>query len=165
MGFKGKFEMTSSSRLAGTRVWSFVLKCTNLFMSETVDCMICDEHHQHPFYFRQQTFKAGKSYRFDFDSVDWDWSQGDFFAILGSGDKIVKTWEFRRKIYGPGECPDCHGTHRCKKCHGEGFVYPHGEIWNFKTCPACGGTGECQTCDVPVREPRGGGGPTGLHPF
>ena len=53
MSFSGKFELTTSTRVSGVRIYSFVLKCTNLLMSETVDCMISDEFQQQtPFYFR-----------------------------------------------------------------------------------------------------------------
>ena len=162
MSFKGKFELTTSKRLSGFRLYSFVLKCTNLFQSETLDCMISDEEHRQPFYFRNQTFKAGRSYRFDFDTVDWQWYQHDYFAILGKGDKILQKWQLNLKEYAPGECPECHGTLKCKKCKGEGFVYPADRIWEFKTCPACGGTGVCQTCEIPKRPGRFGGGATGI---
>ena len=162
MSFKGSFELTTSNRMHGFRLWSFVLKCTNLFQSETVDCMISDEFGRQPFFFRQQTFKAGRSYRFDYDTVDWTWHQHDFFAILGNGDKIVQKWQLNLKEYAQGECPDCHGTHKCRKCNGEGFVYPHGHVWEFQTCDACGGTGTCQRCDIPYRPGRFGGPPTGI---
>ena len=162
MSFSGKFERVPQKRIANTILYSFVLKNTDWFGSTKVDCMISDEFGQQPFYFRDQTFKAGRSYRFDLDTVDWTWCQHDFFAILGKNDKIVKKWELNLKEYGPGECPECHGTHKCKKCNGEGFIYPKGQIWNFKTCDACGGTGACARCDIPYRQYRGGGGPTGI---
>lgn len=162
MGFKGKFELTTSTRISGVRFHSFVLKCTNLLLSETVDCMISDEHNRQPFFFRGQTFKAGRSYRFDFDTVDWQWCQHDYFAILDNNDKIVKKWQLNLKEYKPGECPECHGTLKCKKCNGQGVVYPHGRMWEYKTCDACGGTGTCHTCDIPRRPGRFGGPPTGI---
>lgn len=162
MGFKGKFELTTSTRLPEVRFHSFILKCTNLLLSETVDCMISDEHNQQPFYFRGQTFKAGRSYRFDFDTVDWQWCQHDFFAILGKNDKVVKKWQLNLKEYKPGECPECHGTLKCKKCNGQGFIYPRGRMWEYKTCDACGGAGTCHTCDIPRRAGRFGGSPTGI---
>ena len=52
--------------------------------------------------------------------------------------------------YAPGECPECHGTHRCGTCHGKGYVHNF-NTHTIDTCPACGGTGECQTCYIPVR--------------
>ena len=77
-------------------------------------------------------------------------------------DKIVKKWQLNLKEYGPGECPDCHGTKQCRKCHGQGFLFPLGHPELFKTCQACGGTGTCQRCDIPVRQLPSGGGPTGI---
>lgn len=162
MGLKGKFELTTSNRLSGFRFYSFVLKCTNLFQSETVDCMISYDGCLQPFIFRNQTFKAGRSYRFDFDTVDWQWYQHDFFAILDKNDIIVEKWQLNLKEYGPGECPECHGTLKCRKCNGQGFIYPPGRVWEYKMCDACGGTGTCHRCDVPKRPGRFGGPPTGI---
>jgi|GEM_PF-6166132 hypothetical protein len=124
MSFNGKFELAPQKRLAGTVMYSFVLKNTSWFGSETIDCMISDEFGRQPFYFRGVKLKAGRSYRFDFDTENWTWCQHDFFAILGKNDKIVKKWQLNLKEYGPGECPDCHGTKQCRKCHGQGFIYP-----------------------------------------
>ena len=162
MSFSGKFELTPQKRLAGTIMYSFVLKNTSWFGSDTVDCMISDEFGRQPFYFRGVKFKAGRSYRFDFDTENWTWCQHDFFAILGKNDKIVKKWQLNLKEYGPGECPECHGTKQCKKCHGQGFIYPLGHPELFKTCQACGGTGTCQRCEIPYRQYPSGGGPTGI---
>lgn len=160
--YKGHFELHPQQRLAGTLLYSFVLKCTKWFGSETVDCMICDAYGQQPWFFRRQTFQARRSYRFDFDSVNWTWYQHDYFAILGKNDKIVEKWQLNLKEYRPGECPECHGTKKCNKCHGQGYIYPPGRTWEFKTCDRCGGTGECIRCDVPIREYKLGGGPTGI---
>ena len=115
MSFKGKFELTTSTRVSGVRIYSFVLKCTNLFQSEKVDCLIGYEGCPQPFIFRDQTFKAGRSYRFDFDTVDWQWYQHDYFAILGKNDKIVEKWQLNLKEYKPGECPECHEDDREKE--------------------------------------------------
>lgn len=162
MGFKGKFELTTSTRISGARFYSFVLKCTNLLLGETVDYMISDEFNQRPFYYRNQTFKAGRSYRFDFDTVDWEWCQHDYFAILGKNDKVIKKWQLNLKEYKPGECPECHGTLKCKKCNGQGFIYQQGIMMEYKACDACGGTGICQTCFIPRRAAHFGGPPTGI---
>lgn len=166
MSFSGNFELVPQKRLMGTLLYSFVLKNTSWFGSDTIDCMISYEGCPQPFFFRNQTFKAGMSYRFDFDTVDWTWHQHDFFAILGKGDKIERMWQLNLKEYGPGECPDCHGTKKCKKCHGKGFIYPLGKPWEYKSCDACGGTGTCQRCDIPIRQQSWGGGPSGIgHGF
>lgn len=162
MSFKGYFELAPQKRLMNTLMYSFVLKNTSWFGSDTIDCMICDEYGQEPWYFRAQVLKAGRSYRFDLDTVNWTWCQHDYFAILGKNDRIVQKWQLNLKEYRPGECPECHGTKKCRKCNGGGFVYPMGHPEQFKTCPDCGGTGTCHTCDIPVRTYRGGGGPTGI---
>lgn len=165
MGWKGTFSRIQSTRLRGTSMISFTLKNDNLLLSEKVDIAIFDSYGQQPFYFRGQELKAGKSLRFDYDTVGWTWCQGDRIAILGKNDKIKEVWTLQMKEYAPGECPECHGTHRCGTCNGQGFVYPSGKVESFQTCPHCGGTGICPTCDVPYRTPKAGGGPTGLRPF
>lgn len=162
MGFSGKFELAPQKRLANSLLYSFVLTNTRWLGKETVDCMISDEFGQQPWYFRDQTFLAGRSYRFDFDTVDWQWCQHDYFAILGKNDKIIQKWQLNLKEYRPGECPDCHGTKKCKKCHGQGFIYPPNRIWEYKMCDSCGGTGMCYRCDVPKRSGYFGGVPTGI---
>jgi len=162
MGFSGRFEMVTSPRGYNARLWSFVLTCNNLLRSETVDCMISDARGQNPFFFRDQTFSPRTSYRFDYDTVDWMWYNDDFFAIIDHNNRILERWDLKLKVYGPGECPSCHGTKKCRRCNGEGFVYPKGKLWEFQNCPDCGGTGVCQTCEVPIRKPRFGGPPTGI---
>ena len=52
MSFSGRFELAPQKRLAGTILYSFVLKNTSWFGSDTIDCMISDEYGQQPFYFR-----------------------------------------------------------------------------------------------------------------
>lgn len=167
MSFKGTFSRYASGRLCGLVFIRFSLKCTNLMFGETIDLAIFPSDGSQPWYFRNLKFKAGQTYAFDYDSVEWNWSQGDYAAILGPGDKIVQKWILQLKEYGPGECPECHGTHKCRYCHGTGFVNLPGtqDLWEQEYCPHCGGTGICQTCDIPRRKPRFGGPPTGLHPF
>lgn len=167
MGFKGKFSRVQSQRLAGTIIVSFSLKCTNLLMGETVDLGIFPSDGSQPWYYRGLKFKAGQTYVINFDTENWNWCQGDYVAILGKNDKITDKWQLKLKEYAPGECPECHGTHKCKKCRGTGFVNPPGtrNLWEQVSCPDCGGTGICHTCDIPRRQPRFGGPPTGLHPF
>jgi len=161
MGFKVYFELGTSHRLSGFRFYSFVLKNTDWFGSETIDCMISDEYGQQPWYFRDQKLKTGRSYRFDFDTVNWTWCQHDFFAIFGKNDKILQKWQLNLKEYGPGECPECHGTLKCKFCNGQGYLFNSDTI-QVKMCKHCGGTGTCQRCDIPYREGRMGGRPTGI---
>ena len=167
MSFKGTFSRYTSKRLHGCVLISFSLKCTNLMFGETIDVGIFPSDGSQPWYYRSLKFKAGQTYVFNFDSIDWNWYQGDYVAILGAGNKIIQKWVLQLKEYGPGECPDCHGTHKCRHCRGTGFVNPAGtrDLWEQVISPKCGGTGICQTCDVPKRSPRFGGPPTGLHPF
>lgn len=165
MSWKGKFERIPSTRLGGTMMISFTLRNDNLLFSEKVDIAIYDSFGQQPFYSRNRKLEAGKSLRFDFDTVGWTWCQGDKLAILDKKGRIDQCWELNMKEYGPGECPECHGTHKCGNCNGLGYVYPRRKIEEYKTCPHCGGSGVCPTCDVPYRTPKAGGGPTGLHQF
>lgn len=167
MSFKGTFSRFASTRLHGSILISFSLKCTNLMFGETVDVGIFPSDGSQPWYYRGLKFKSGQTYIFNYDSIDWNWCQGDYAAILGAGNKIVQKWTLQLKEYAPGECPECHGTHKCHDCHGTGFVNPSGtrHLWEQVQCPKCGGTGICQTCDIPRRAFRFGGPPTGLHPF
>lgn len=167
MSFKGTFLRYASNRLHGSILISFSLKCTNILFGETVDVGIFPSDGSQPWYYRSLKFKSGQTYVFNFDSIDWNWCQGDYAAILGADNKIIQKWTLQLKEYGPGECPECHGTHKCHNCRGTGFVNPSGtrHLWEQVQCSKCGGTGICQTCDIPRRAPRFGGPPTGLHPF
>ena len=160
--FKGKFETYTSSRMGGFVFHSFVLKCTKWFGSETVDCMISYPNNPNPWYWRNQKFEARHSYQFNFDTVDWQWHNHDFFAILDKKGNIVQKWELNLKEYGPGECPDCHGTHKCKYCNGKGFTFPPSHPEQNQMCKHCGGTGTCQKCNIPTRQGGMGGPPTGI---
>lgn len=163
MGFSGTFKRKPSQRGYGVTLYSFTLKCTNFFQSETVDIGIFPSNGSQPWYFRDQILRAGKSYDFDYDTVGWQWYNHDYIAILDKNDRPIHKWELKLKEYGPGECPQCHGTRKCKQCSGDGYVYPRGKMWQLKTCPSCGGTGVCQECDVPTRGPSfGGSSPRGI---
>lgn len=150
MGLTGSFSWIQSVRRSGRKAVSFTLKCTNFLQAETFDAVIMaqDENVQ-PMMFRQLRLNAGKSYRFDFDTVGWDWCQGDIFAILNKKGEIDQKWPLEIQSYAPGECPDCHGTHVCMKCRGQGSYWDNGQT--LVTCRTCGGTGVCQTCYVPTR--------------
>ena len=93
---------------------------------------------------------TNESFIFNYDSCGWDWCQGDFFAILGKNDKIQKRWDLNLKVYGRGECPECHGSHRCVKCNGTGTIR-NSHNHTIDSCPTCNGTGICQKCYVPMR--------------
>ena len=144
MSLSGKFELVPQKRLAGTVLYSFVLKNTSWFGSDTVDCMISYEGCPQPFMFRNQTFKAGRSYRFDFDTVDWAWHNHDFFAILDKKGNVLKKWELNLKEYGPGECPECHGRKGWQGKYIEPYDHwdgPMGGYYEWHECPRCKGKG------------------------
>lgn len=138
-------------RQGGRKAISFTLTCTNLFQSETIDAAIVDGTGQlQPMIFRQQTIKAKESLRFDFDTVDWDWCQGDIFAVLDKKGQMGQKWVLNLKTYAPGECPECHSTHKCRQCNGTGMIF-HRPTHTYNHCEVCNGTGICQTCFVPIR--------------
>ena len=121
MGLKGQFNWIQSLRLGGRKAISFTLKCTNLLGDETFDAAIIDgSGASQPMYFTNQSIPARKSLRFDYDTVGWDWCQGDRFVILDKRGKIKTEWTVNMKTYAYGECPSCHGTHRCSHCSGNG---------------------------------------------
>lgn len=150
MGLKGKFEWYNSLRLGGRKAISFILSCDNLFQGETFDCAIMANNGlAQPMIFRKLKLKAKQFLQFNFDTVDWQWNNGDTFVILGKNDSIKKKWPLSLQMYASGECPECHGTHKCRKCSGKGFLnLPNHRVVQ---CDVCAGTGICQTCYVPQR--------------
>lgn len=152
MSLKGKFEWFNSIQQGGKKAISFTLTCKSMFMSETFDCAIMDSSGQQPSQIRRQIkLKPNESFIFNYDTCGWNWCVGDYFAIIDSkNDSIIKRWDVDVKVYGRGECPECHGSHRCSRCNGTGIVhnpYTH----TMSQCTTCSGTGVCQTCYVPVR--------------
>lgn len=152
MSFRGKFEQTTSLRQGGKKTYSFTLTCKNMLMPETFDCAIMDSSGQQPTQFhRHLKLKANESKVFNFDTCGWDWCQGDSFVILDKNDKPKQRWDLKLKIYARGECPECHGSHKCIKCNGSGVIkdiHTH----TISSCRSCNGTGICQKCHVPIRE-------------
>ena len=110
----------------------------------------CTSLQLQPMIFRQQTIKAKESLRFDFDTVDWNWCQGDMFSILDKKGQMGQKWVLNLKTYAPGECPECHSTHKCRQCNGTGMIF-HRPTHTYNQCEACNGTGICQTCFIPLR--------------
>lgn len=154
MNFRGEFEWIQSLRLGGRKAISFTLKCTNLLTSESFDAAILDgSGARQPMYFTGQSLSARKSLRFDYDTVGWDWCQGDKFVILNKKGKIREEWVANMKTYAYGECPSCHGTHRCPQCAGSGRITDR-RTHMVETCQACAGTGQCQTCYLPMHSPQ-----------
>lgn len=170
MGFKHKFERVPIAYGKNTSLlqWSLTITCTNWMMGETVNIGLFPSDGSQPWYFRDVHFKAGGSYRFDKQTVDWFWYQGDYAAILGPGDKIIQKFEFIRKEYGPGECPECHGTKKCKACGGRAYSFKPAPGSLYRTelthCSHCNG-GICPTCSIDYRKPNSFQGPTGLKQF
>lgn len=150
MGLKGNFEWYNSLRRGGLKSITFILTCDNLLQGETFDCaLMAGNGLEQPMIFRQLKLKAKQSYQFNFDTVGWQWSNGDAFVILGKNDSIKKKWPLNIQMYAPGECPECHGSLKCSKCFGKGYInLPNHTI---EHCQVCAGTGICQTCFVPQR--------------
>ncbi len=168
MGFSVSFQLKSSARLHGVLSYMCVLKCTNLMFSDTVTVALTPSDGSQPWYFKDLKFGPGTQYEFSYDTVDWMWCQDDVISVLDKNGKVLESWRFHKTEYGPGECPDCHGTKRCRACHGQAFIFnsrTFDSSLDSMTCQKCGGTGICQTCDIPYRARRSGGGPTGLKPF
>lgn len=164
MGFSGTFKRKASQRAFHLVLYSFTLKCTNLFQSETVDIGFFPSNGNQPWYWRNVKLRAGKQYDFDYDTENIQWYNHDRIAILDKNSNPIPeyTWELKLKEYGPGECPKCHGTKQCRTCNGKGYLSVRGEILG-KMCPDCGGTGICHECEVPTRGPGSfTGGPRGI---
>lgn len=158
MSFKGKFIRyihKSGTDKVGSMVssystWSFSLTNTNWFGSKKVKAFITDYYQRHS---REYPFEArsGKTYNFNIGTIDWDWCQGDVFILFDEHGKEIDHWDFFLKEYAPGECPECHGTKKCGKCHGNSIKL-NKDIYSdnlYSECPQCSGTGVCQTCYIP----------------
>ena len=105
MGLKGDFSWIQCMRQGGRKAISFTLTCNNMLQSETFDAAIIDGSAQlQPMMFRQLNLPAKKSLRFDFDTVGWDWCQGDTFAILDKKGQVDKKWQLNLKVPAPGDC-------------------------------------------------------------
>lgn len=150
MSFTGKFNRVLSQK-SEVIIYSFSLTCTNWVQSETIDFMLSDAQNVQPQVYRRKTIKAGNTFTFNSDTCGWQWCQGDFFAILNKNGKIDQSWQLRIKEYAPGECPECHGTHQCGHCRGQGVWADLKYGTGIQTCQYCGGTGFCSTCNIPRR--------------
>lgn len=163
MSFKVTYELRPSRNFGGIPTYACIIKCTNLLLGETVDIALIPSNGDQPWVFRNVKFNATQSREFSEATVNWTWCQNDSIAIIDSHGHIKQQWPFRLKEYRPGECPDCHGTHKCKYCRGQGFRIPKnledmlrpkpGQILGGE-CEKCWGTGTCQKCYIPTRSPR-----------
>ena len=164
MGLKGKFNHIKCDRLGGY-MWSFELTNTDWFGEKVYNIGIYDTFRHNPWFWRRKVLRHGETVAYDYDTEDWLFCQGDTVVLLDDNDRVLDSWTLQIPEYGPGECPECHGTHKCRKCNGQGYLFPKHSDEIYTKCPDCDGTGVCQTCYVPKRPNRYGGMPTGLHPF
>lgn len=130
---------------------SFALKitCTRWWKTEKVAYTLVDGSGQLPPRQGYIELEAGQSVIIDYDHDGWDWCNGDYIIIYDNKGREYDRQIFRMKTYGPGECPECHGSHHCATCHGTGRITD--KMHMVSTCPRCLGTGVCQTCYVPTR--------------
>ena len=158
MGFKGKFvkfiHKSGANKPGGFvhdyATWSFMLTNTSWFGSTPVRAYITDYYGRNS---REYPFvsKGGETLNFNIGTIDWDWCQGDVFILYDQHGREINQWSFFLKEYGPGECPECHGTKKCGSCHGDPMkINPDIYADNyFIKCNHCHGTGKCPTCDIP----------------
>jgi hypothetical protein len=149
MGLKGSFHRKNSTKLFGIPIMAFVIENTNFLQSETFDLSISDGFGRNTWFWRNQVLKRGEYMEFSLDTVNKEICQGDIVCLLGANDKVLQRWQLQLPEYAPGECPECHGTHKCSACNGNGY--------DFKTlqqCKRCGATGVCPTCYIPQRGPQ-----------
>lgn len=163
MGLTGKFGWYESVRQGGRRDVTFTLTCDNLLQSETFNCaLIAYRGLAQPMVFQQLKLKPKQSYSFNYDTVDWQWCDGDTFALLDRKNNIIKQWPLQFQPYRPGECPECHGTKVCGICKGKGYVVTPDKM--IDKCTICGSTGVCHTCYIPQRTANNSGQHTPIVP-
>lgn len=155
MRLEGEYKWYQSMRKGGRWSISFLLKCTRWLRKEKFAYAIYDGTGQLQPHRSYVELGANDTMRFDYDTCDWDWCQGDTFAVLDECGEIVEHWTLNLQTYAPGECPDCHGTKRCPTCNGTGSIKD--QMHMISTCQHCGGTGTCVRCYIPIRSV---GGPT-----
>lgn len=151
MGLSGSFNWIQSTRLGGRKAISFTLTCTNFFQKETFSAVIFDSSRSlEPMHFENLSLPAKMSFRFDYDTVGWNWCVDDIFAIIDKKQNIVERWVLNLETPKPGECPDCHGTKKCKFCGGKGYLIDSTSNLVYN-CESCHGSGVCQNCFIPIR--------------
>lgn len=168
MDFKGSFSKYKRNLLnrdgkiiAERNAFSFQLRDVRSFFSRKMEVIA---HMSDFFNTRQQQYQyvteRGNTYTFNPDTVGWEWAQGDKMLLTDMQGNRLGAWIFYLYEYGPGECPECHGTsdetRKCKACRGQGYYrggYLNTEIYK---CNVCHGTSICQTCYVPVRNDKFG---------
>ena len=150
MAIKGFFRQQTAVMPSGIqrKIVTLMLTNSNWLGHEQFDVVFSDMGHVNTATFDIE-LKAGQSIELDVRNTGWDWCMGDYAAIVDKKGREQQRWDFKPRIYGPGECPECHGTRRCAACQGRGQ-------WPDRTnrlviCHNCMGSGQCQTCYVPVR--------------
>lgn len=154
MAINGSFRKQLAVLPNGTQrnIYSFILHNDDWFGSQQLTVVLADMGMVHHQSFTIE-LKAGQAIELDVRNTSWDWCIGDVAIILDKKGKEKKRWSFQPRVYGVGECPDCHGTHRCRACDGRGR-WPD-NMRNYVYCPTCHGTGVCQTCYIPTRNEQG----------
>ena len=140
-----------SLRKGGQLSYALKITCKRWWKTEKVAYTIVDGSGQLPPQQGYIELKAGQSRVIDYDHTpgEWDWCEGDFIIIYDTQGREYDRKVFSLTTYGPGECPECHGSHQCAACHGTGRITD--KMHMVSTCPRCLGTGVCQTCYVPTR--------------
>lgn len=151
MSLTGKFEWYQSQRLGGKKCITFILSNTNLLMKENFNIVLLGSQSGQPnASFNNIDIPANKSIKIDYDTVDWDWCQGDKIILTDKNGNAIKQWTLMLPTVNQGSCPQCHGTHKCRNCNGSGVVRDK-RYGGYDKCPVCLGSGECQTCYIPIR--------------
>lgn len=139
-----------SLKKGGQLSYALKITCTRWWKTEKVAYTLVDGSGQLPPRQGYIELEAGQSWIIDYDHDEWDWCDGDYIIIYDNKGREYDRQIFRMTTYGPGECPECHGSHHCATCHGTGRITD--KMHMVSTCPRCLGTGVCQTCYVPTRK-------------
>ncbi len=149
MDLEYTWQQFKSDFKGGQLSYSLLITCKRWFKTEKVAFRLVDGSGQIPPKDDYIELAAGMSFRIDYDNYGWDWCDGDYIIIFDTRGREYERKVFRMRTYGPGECPECHGSHQCAACHGTGRITD--EMHMVSTCQRCLGTGLCQTCYVPTR--------------
>jgi len=150
MKLKGEYIWFRCLRMGGQKAISFELYNSAWLGQEEMNiALISSDQTVSPLHYANVVIKHGESLSFNYDTVGWNWKQGDSFVLLDNKGKIKKNWPLNLSTYAQGECPECHGTHRCNACQGKGVITDY-RTHMVSSCQVCHGTGSCQTCYIPT---------------
>lgn len=154
MAINGSFRKQLAVLPNGTQrnIYSLVIHNSDWIGSQQLTVVFADMGMVHQASFNIE-LKSGQTIELDVRNTSWDWCMGDVAIILDKKGKEKVRWSFSPHVYRAGECPECHGTHRCKACDGRGRWTD--KMRNYVSCPTCHGTGQCQTCYIPTRDENG----------